>query len=258
MRYVIIPWDDDIDIAMTREDYDHFKKIVREENGDKYYITDPQDNTKWGNIIPKLRLRRTIYKIIFDYGIESPGIFMDILVIENTFNNPILRVIHGVGCYFWGFLYSCRSSYYGNRKMIRKLNGLNLMQFINREIKIAVGFCLSFLPVQTVGKQTVRWYAMCKDNQSKYISIPSDGPHFFGGLTLRENLCETVEFEFEGRTMNLPREYDSYLRGIYGNYMEVPPEDKRVRDFCLEFDPGPYRFETQRNENQMKKEEHKC
>lgn len=124
--------------------------------------------------------------------------------------------------------------------------------YIKLEIRIAIGFCLSCLPAQTLGKQTIKWYTMCKDNQSKYISIPSDGPHFFGGLTLRENLCETVEFEFEGRTMNLPRGYDSYLRGIYGDYMEIPPEDKRVRDVYLEFDPGPYRLETRGHKYQMK------
>lgn len=234
-----IPWDDDVDVAMTRTDYEIFKRIVRKKYKNKYYIGDPRDRCNWSRVRPTLFCKNTVYRTFYDYNNHS-GVFIDIFVIENTFNDPILRLIHGVGCYFWGFLYSCRNNY-ENRKRIRSLS-YNIVFKIKFEIKNAIAFCLSFLPVQDFAKWTDKWYSLCKNDNSKYVSIPSDGPHFFGGLTLRKNLCEVIEVVFEGIHMNLPKDYDSYLRGIYGNYMEIPPEDKRVRDMCLEFDPGPYKI----------------
>lgn len=233
-----IPWDDDVDVAMTRTDYEKFKRIIRSAWSAKYQLADPKDKINWGRVIPTLRLKHTVYKTIFDYSLEDPGISVDIFIIENTFNNPLLRIIHGVGCYFLGFLYSCRN-HYEDRENIRKLSDA-----IPFKLKLAftntVAFFISFLSVQTVARWTDTWYALCKNDHSKYVSIPSDGPHFFGGLTLRDNLCQTVEFEFEGYMMKLPSDYDAYLRKIYGDYMQIPPEDKRDQHMYIKLDFGQY------------------
>lgn len=45
-----------------------------------------------------------------------------------------------------------------------------------------------------------------------------------------KSLFKEVEYaEFEGRSMPVPKKWDEYLRGLYGDYMQLPPEDKRKR-----------------------------
>lgn len=82
-----IPWDDDVDIAMSRFDYEILLKILRNKYQDKYTISDARDFKNYGKIIPKLRLNRTKYTTILDDENENPGIRIDIFIIENTYNN---------------------------------------------------------------------------------------------------------------------------------------------------------------------------
>ena len=60
----IIPWDDDIDIAMPRKDFEVLCSVVREQYPEKYSMLHPQDADNFGRVIPKIRLRNTCSKIV--------------------------------------------------------------------------------------------------------------------------------------------------------------------------------------------------
>ena len=71
----------------------------------------------------------------------------------------------------------------------------------------------------------------CRNNRSKEIGIPSGRKHYFGEILPREVYLPVSEGEFEGHRVTLPGNTDPYLRNLYGNYMEIPPEEKREKHY---------------------------
>lgn len=229
-----IPWDDDIDIAMPRKDYNVFYEIIQKKYSQKYRLTDGIHGTNYGKVIPKLRLKGTVYRTFLDIDPEDVEINADVFIIENTCDNYIMRQLQGIISMGFGFALACRRIY-EHKKFFSSVSG-----GIAFQVKSVLGFLLSFASLTKWAEWTEKWYAVCKNDGSRLISIPSDGPHFFKGLRKREDVCTCIEKDFEGRKLYLPKEYDAYLKSIYRDYMAVPPEDKRVRSFYSEIDFGKY------------------
>lgn len=230
-----IPWDDDIDIAMPRSDFEKFTAIVREKWKDKYSMLHPRDKDNFGRVIPKIRLRGTEYRTILEQDLTDCGVFIDIYTIENVPDNAIARCFQGIMAMGMGFCLSCRRLYRG-RKWFKQFDG-----GLSFKVKCAIGFCLSFADYETWARWTDYWHSCCKNENSKMVSIPADVRHFFGELNPREVLCNPVEVEFEGRKSFVPNEADRYLREIYGDYMQIPPVEKQERNCYLKFDLGERR-----------------
>ena len=84
-----IPWDDDIDINVTRENFEKIKKAFRSYRGNKYKLYLPEEDPGHGMSLPQIKLSDTVYKSFIELSKEDKdcGICLDIFVIENTFDN---------------------------------------------------------------------------------------------------------------------------------------------------------------------------
>lgn len=228
----IIPWDDDIDIAMPRRDFEKFTAIIREKHSEKYAMLHPQDQENFGRVIPKIRLRGTEYRTILEQDLTDCGVFIDIYTIENLPDNAIARTFQGVMAMGFGFALSCRRLYRGRKWFGQLTGGLSF------KVKCAIGFCLSFAGYETWARWTDYWNSRCKNDNSKYVSIPTDVRYYFGEMQLRETLCDVREITFSGRTCFIPKAADHYLREIYGDYMQLPAVEKQERNCYLAYDLG--------------------
>lgn len=86
-----IPWDDDIDVMMVREEYNKFSKIFNKEMGDKYILVEPLA-PKYVFKAPKIYKKGTTYIEIENVGIhEYEMVFLDIFIIENVAEPGIKR-----------------------------------------------------------------------------------------------------------------------------------------------------------------------
>ena len=222
-----IPWDDDIDINMPRADYDRFIPLFTKRFEDKYWIHTPSGNTKgYDLLLSRIRLKGTSVVTREDFAIDEAGAFVDLFVMENTYDNPVLRNLHGVLCNGFGFLVSCRK-FYRDRKplmeLARETGDKHLMSTF--KFKIGAGFLTAIFSMKAWLRAGDKVNGMCHDGNSKYVVAPTGRKHFWGEMYLRRDICETVDVMYDNRALRCPGDTDLYLRNLYGDYMKLPDMD---------------------------------
>lgn len=231
-----IPWDDDLDINMPREDYVKFCKFFLEEFSDKYWLHTPEKTKNYGLAFARVRKKGTIFRSREDLNnTEEAGVYIDVFIIENTYNFKLMRYLHGFLSLICGFLLSCRN-FYSNRKFYLDMVKGNKKTRRAFKMKVGIGFLLSWI---SIDKMTHIWNnvnAMCKDSKSKYVSVPVGRNHFFGELYEREKFCKTILHKFEDENRKLPVciDFDAYLKHMYGDYMKIPKKENRETHIFLE------------------------
>ena len=227
-----IPWDDDMDINMLGDHFERFIKTFQKKYGDKYWIHTCHTKD-YGLLVSRIRLKDSVMRIHQDINNPEAGFFVDIFRLENTPDNPLLRKLHGVLCMGMGLLLSCRK-YYKDRDIMRELgkNDKELMQSI--KFKVNLGRLLSFMSLKKWAEATQKCCSLCHNGKSLYLTIPAGRKHYFGELYKRDGMENTILYEFEGRKYRIAKDYDEYLKKLYGDYMWIPPEEDREKHFLLE------------------------
>lgn len=232
-----IPWDDDVDIDIPRKDYEKLKKVFNKELGEKYNFQSIDTNSTYSLIVPKIRKKGTIYRTKDDIGDEDAGIAIELCIIENTYDFVLMRWLQGVLSLMLGFINSCRN-FYGKRKLYLEMAGDNKKIRRTFRIKIGLGFLFAWKSERGWAKAWDRINRMCKNDKSELVVVPVGRRHFFGEMYKREDFCEGVRHKFEGKDFLIPKEYDKYLRHMYGEYMKIPSDGKKETHVVFELDFG--------------------
>ena len=234
-----IPWDDDLDLMMFREDYNKFIPLFQKEYGDKYWIHTPEKTDNYGFQIPHIRKKGTKVKTKSDLFDDSEaGANVDIFLIENTPDNRVLRLLHGSLCMFMGLMVSCRR-FYRDRKALLKLVKNNPEQMKVFKTKIFLGRLSAVLSMNAWTRLANHICSLCKNTSSQYVSIPGGRKHYFGETYKRNIFMKDRMCTFEGRTWLIPSRVEDYFTILYGNdFREIPPPEKREKHICWEFDLG--------------------
>ena len=94
-----IPWDDDLDIAMPRADFEKLKSIFNKELGEKYILSSPNYQDNAANRFPMMLVKDTLFVEAGNSPEdESAKIKLDIFIIENIPENVVHRTIKGLWC----------------------------------------------------------------------------------------------------------------------------------------------------------------
>lgn len=234
-----IPWDDDIDINITRKSYKEFIPEFKRRYGNKYWIQTPEDNPEIGIGLAKIRMKGTKVKTRDDlYDDSEAGALVDLFIIENVYDNWFLRNLQGLLSLAVKSCLSCRR-FYRDRKVYMETLGNDNAILSTSKFRLSVGFLCSFMSVEKWTKLANSIYSMCKNNKTKFVTIPQGRWHFFGEMFDRYPYCELSTMEFEGRNYPVSLGIKEYLLKMYGeNYMQIPPLEKREKHVCWEFDLG--------------------
>ncbi len=232
-----IPWDDDLDITMTREDFDKFAGIADTFMPGKYYLKKPGDEGylfHW----PKLFIKG----IVFDELLSAPDspreLFVDIFIVEDAPDKKFQRKIRGYKSSL--YLLACSSTRV--RRCRSKLaSHITHSPEVQKEIRrrSAIGFFFGFKSLEKWCIGADKYFSSYKNPSSADVVIPSGALHFWGEIYPREVLTLTRRVPFENITVSIPLYAEKYLEKRYGpSYMNVPPEGKRAKHSLLELSFG--------------------
>ena len=213
-----IPWDDDIDVIMPRQDYDNLQKLLLRQNnlfsphielktpeskGHQYQFCKVVDTTTY---VQELSMNEC-YKT---------SIWIDIFVMDKITENPreqqafIQRLLRMRKHYF----YTIERKYTGNQ--------------LNKKIKFYFykAIVKPFYLLLNQRQRLMRYASKYSNSDSNtwFFSLNGDAQKT---LINTEDLQQT-ELEFEGKKYKTFKNYDKLLTQLYGDYMQLPPVDQRV------------------------------
>ena len=226
-----IPWDDDIDIAMPRKDFERLIKIVERTMGDKYLVLNGKNYPNYPLMTTRLVKRGTVFveKVMKD--VDCPfGIFLDLYVLDNVSDNPLLYQIQSWEAWF-----------YSKLLILRSIPRPTLAQ---KGVKAELIWAVCRLAYQgmkllRISPDGIRWRCekACrryrKQDTRRMAFLPDTSPYW--NVVDRTKCYPLKTLEFEGRMLNFPANIDEMLRNMYGDYMELPPVEKRKTHY-------PYRI----------------
>lgn len=235
-----IPWDDDIDINMPREDYLKLPDLIECEFSGKYMFAAPNHSKEDPIKFLKVMLRNTkAIEIDFDRLKEERGIGIDIFPIENVPDNMFLRAFKAKFTDFLSRISSVCFDYKFPSNTILELSKSNAALDKYYKKRRRIGRFFSFRSI----KKWVLSYeksVVCKKNNSKYLSIPTGFRRYKGEMLTREDFNDLCDYEFEGHLFKGIRNFDKYLKNLYGDYMKLPPVEEREKHILVKLDFGEY------------------
>lgn len=215
-----IPWDDDADIAMLREDYNKFKRVCSEMNPEICYFQDHETDKeyRWG--YGKLRRTGTTYVRVGQEHLKcKTGIFVDVFPMDDIPKSTLGQMLQDFHCF-------CL------RKILwSEVGKMNTSGFMKQWFTL-----LSKIPTSFVYKQLnfyIKKSNSTSDHLVRTLMFPASGKLYrISPIKERYGMpkkwfLEREEYEFEGCKFFGTKDYDAILKHFYGNYMELPPEDKR-------------------------------
>lgn len=227
-----IPWDDDLDIAMLRKDYDRFVQLAAEElpEGLSLHTPSTEKTVFWGGYA-RIRDSRTTAIETRELGHEANlGIWIDILPIDTAVDDE--------------------RKFYKQQLRIRHLHRLLLAQIYGRDFKRYADMSTwqwRWYRLLAAGISHKRLTRELDKEMTRYDGEDSDEVAMLSGYykhrrLVKKDFEDTVLLEFEHRRVPAPAGYESYLfRSLGKDYMKYPPKEERKPKHDGIFDPEePY------------------
>ncbi len=233
-----IPWDDDLDLNISRKDYKKLKELFGHSKLNENYILNAPNYSDYPKArFPQMIKRGTLFEEINDISRDKDlkGIKIDILIVDSVPDNKLARTLRGLRCNALEFIAARVQGVEGSDEIYRELlsrAGKGIYYFYNM-----IGKLFSVIPA-TKWFNRIDKVVNVKNPKSQYCTIATGRGHYFGEMLPREVFYPATEVEFCGRKAAVFHDPDKYLKNLYGDYMTIPPEEKRERHFIKAIDFG--------------------
>lgn len=211
-----IPWDDDLDIAMFREDYERFIKIAQKELKAPFCITS-LFNSEHKMLFSKVFKTDTIYCEGGEgESLFKQGLWVDIFPIDLIKKNNIEEAKKHAQkrqLIFHILIYISQ-----HRKNKKKLANLKY-ELLNK--------CMMFMSCEKIDKLALNILSKDKIEQSKYCTNYGSQYGIEKQTMLVDFYLPVNKIKFEDELFNAPNNTHAILKNIYGDYMKLPPIEKR-------------------------------
>lgn len=211
-----VPWDDDVDVFMPREDYEKLFKIWNKfADTEKYSCNRTTEKVFIGNVMTTICDNNTKAERPWQIGKDGPkGVTIDILPLDGCAPGGIKRKIQMM----WSMVFSLYCS-----QMVPTNHGKFMAIACKILLSIVPGKKLKYKLWKFAEKQMSKY----KIEDSEYITELCSGPHYMQNKYPKDIFADVIYKEFEGLMMPLPVGYDEYLKIAFGDYMQLPPANKQ-------------------------------
>lgn len=220
-----IPWDDDVDVAMLREDYDRFIRAYESETDRRFFLQTKQSDPAYFNQYAKLRRNGTRYvQYQFQHLPMHQGIYVDIFPLDGATRSGLKSWLQ-------------RSLILILRTANKAVNYGNSLAFIKshpsplRRIQYYLLFpVLRLAPKGLLHRLYTKALTLWNSPETAEVTyLASVVTHrMYENYRLpKRQLAETTLLKFEGHSFPAPKCYDEWLSNIYGDYMTYPPKNLR-------------------------------
>lgn len=216
-----IPWDDDVDIVIKRQDLKRLQDVVNQhssELGINFIYIDTNPDTIF--ICAKICDTSTVLNEVGFRQIKGYGAFIDVFPIDNLAEQRMIRKIRS----FVGFK---KRQIITHSSMTTWTKSASIFRNIMR--------CIAFYSTRGVhtGRMIQKMNNACQKYnylETTYVGLPYSKKTIFQ----RDWFQEVTELEFEGHRFFAPKCYDVILRQLYGDYMKLPPVEKQISNHNFE------------------------
>lgn len=220
-----IPWDDDADVAFTRHHYDAFLKVVRRELPKGMKLLLPED-LRGGKafydftariIYENSRVHQDTEEMQYYEG-ELNHLWVDLFIIDEL---PAGKLVATATLLMHKTIYGLAMGHryhldYSKYSLFHKL-AVGGLATAGKCIPMKALYCMQHMIAikDKRGRSSLRYYS---NYQPDYLYV-----------TLQQEWCEeTVDLDFCGLKLMAPKRWHEVLTWVYGDYMQLPPKDKRV------------------------------
>lgn len=207
-----IPWDDDIDIALLREEYNKLYKAIESDKNSIYKVVSYENNSEYPYPFYRVYDSRTVYDNGYINSDIELGICVDVFPFDNYKDqNEKMKKLD---------MYRQLSTYtfYGIRNKGARIS--NIIRYI---------FILLFRFTRVKHWNKKMNQLACEGEKNRYIDYLMEKKTYSTKID-SNSLTNVVNMDFENRKYKIPENYHHILTTIYGeDYMKLPPEEKRIK-----------------------------
>lgn len=211
-----IPWDDDVDIAMLREDFEKFRTIAPKELDSRYSYQSHTNKNGYHFFFDRITAKNTYFATKYSDGYEMPkGISVDIFVYDRAPKSKSAQIRHF-------------------KKLMRKRLLMNVRwkdtarkdkRYLLSKLMLPLLRLRSMDSYSASYEKAVRKY---EHTGSPFVRPPATD-HNYKDAMPREWFTDVIPCTFSGVGTFLPVGYDGFLRGWYGDdYMALLPLYKQA------------------------------
>lgn len=220
-----IPWDDDVDFGMLRDDYEKFLKIAPKEFNDKYDLAGPDCTKLYYNFVTRMYRKNTSFITNYNHGNFEMGIGIDIFVYDNLADSPKEQKKQMRKASLLRSMYMSKNVNFYKNSVFKENN------LMKRLISGMVYYIWKIVPVTNRFLSNLWIKNAKKYNGKTEIITQFNDTGIWQSRIRKDELFPLVEVPFEDTSMKLPAQYDKIMRNMYGDYMELPPFEKRQNHY---------------------------
>lgn len=212
----IIPWDDDIDIYMTRREFNRFSSVMKKEHDARYKLIYLDRSLGYYQPLPKVIDNNTIvYQT--QQNTKPIGVWVDVFILDNVPDDADQRS-----------LFLKRIDYLNKCWMF----AIRKKKVTAKSFKGKIHQLLSFgwtyiIPFKYLARYVDKYAQKYNGIHTTYCCNLTHTINPFGETLDKSILSDGARVQFHGHLYRVPKEYDTYLRNRYGDYMKLPPEENR-------------------------------
>ncbi|WP_234966892.1 LicD family protein [Olsenella urininfantis] len=231
-----IPWDDDIDIGMPAQDLEQLIKVIREEHADVYDVIDASIDSNYPLATTRIMLKGTQFceETLAELPLDL-GIFLDMYAFDNVADDEVAYRKQAWDAWFWSHI----------RILISVPRPVILIGgWKGALLRVACASAYGLARLLHLSPQFA--YRREREARERYANVKT---RRIGYLHDTDRFTQTLAWtdikpllylDFEDMKLPFPQGIDTLLKVTYGDYMQLPPVEKRKNHFPARLDFGPY------------------